>query len=93
MTDNRLKRIGYILRCYIFILTLSRFENLYVKKISQGAHGVEPWTSRSAVECSTTELYPLIYQEDHLENIHTFMNDKRFKGVTPADVMPDVKDN
>ena len=25
----------------------------------KGAHGVEPWTSRSAVECSTTELYPL----------------------------------
>ena len=24
----------------------------------EGAHGVEPWTSRSAVECSTTELYP-----------------------------------
>ena len=29
-------------------------------KILKGAHGVEPWTSRSAVECSTTELYPLI---------------------------------
>ena len=24
----------------------------------QGAHGVEPWTYRSAVDCSTTELYP-----------------------------------
>ena len=23
----------------------------------QGAHGVEPWTYRSAVDCSTTELY------------------------------------
>ena len=29
-------------------------------KSLKGAHGVEPWTSRSAVECSTTELYPLI---------------------------------
>ena len=25
--------------------------------ICQGAHGVEPWTYRSAVDCSTTELY------------------------------------
>ena len=24
-----------------------------------GVHGAEPWNSRSAVECSTTELYPL----------------------------------
>ena len=29
------------------------------KTFVKGAHGVEPWTSRSAVECSTTELYPL----------------------------------
>ena len=28
------------------------------RKNDQWAHGVEPWTSRSAVECSTTELYP-----------------------------------
>ena len=28
------------------------------KKKSQGAPGFEPGTSRSAVECSTTELYP-----------------------------------
>ena len=25
----------------------------------KGAPGIEPGTSRSAVECSTTELYPL----------------------------------
>ena len=29
------------------------------EKDDQGAHGVEPWTSRSAVECSTPELHPL----------------------------------
>ena len=32
-------------------------------KILKGAHGVEPWTSRSAVECSTTELYPLVIRQ------------------------------
>ncbi len=34
---------------------------LYKNKI-QGAPGIEPGTSRSAVECSTTELYPLILE-------------------------------
>ena len=28
------------------------------KKRLKGAHGFEPWTYRSAVDCSTTELYP-----------------------------------
>ena len=27
-------------------------------KVLEGAPGIEPGTSRSAVECSTTELYP-----------------------------------
>ena len=32
------------------------------KKKNQGAPGIEPGTSRSAVECSTTELHPqLLY--------------------------------
>ena len=26
----------------------------------QGTHGFEPWTYRTAADCSTTELYPLI---------------------------------
>ena len=30
------------------------------KKREKGAPGFEPGTSRSAVECSTTELYPLL---------------------------------
>lgn len=29
------------------------------KRKIKGAPGIEPGTSRSAVECSTTELYPL----------------------------------
>ena len=29
----------------------------------KGATGIEPVTSRSAVECSTTELYPLAYNK------------------------------
>ena len=28
------------------------------EKVQKGAPGFEPGTSRSAVECSTTELYP-----------------------------------
>ena len=31
-----------------------------VKKSIKGTSGIEPETSRSAVECSTTELYPLV---------------------------------
>ena len=30
--------------------------------MAEGALGVEPRTSRSAVECSTTELYPLSWK-------------------------------
>ena len=26
----------------------------------QGTHGFEPWTYRTAADCSTTELYPLL---------------------------------
>ena len=32
------------------------------EKKSEGAPGFEPGTSRSAVECSTTELYPQPWQ-------------------------------
>ena len=28
------------------------------RKIFQGTHGFEPWTYRTAADCSTTELYP-----------------------------------
>ena len=43
-----------------FSLYLLIFYPYYqIQKDIEGAHGVEPWTSRSAVECSTTELYPL----------------------------------
>jgi hypothetical protein len=38
------------------------------KKRIQGTTGFEPVTSRSAVECSTTELYPLV----GLRNIQHF---------------------
>ena len=34
------------------------------KKKGEGAPGFEPGTSRSAVECSTTELYPHCYEKD-----------------------------
>ncbi len=28
--------------------------------ITKGTHGFEPWTYRTAADCSTTELYPLL---------------------------------
>ena len=37
---------------------ISRNEGKKKKKVLKGAPGFEPGTSRSAVECSTTELYP-----------------------------------
>ena len=45
-------------------LSKDKFEKsqIYSSKRYYGAHGVEPWTSRSAVECSTTELYPLEWE-------------------------------
>ena len=41
--------------CYL----LAFYPYYQIQKDIEGAHGVAPWTSRSAVECSTTELYPL----------------------------------
>ena len=29
-----------------------------MKKAFEGTHGFEPWTYRTAADCSTTELYP-----------------------------------
>ena len=51
------------LKIYIFLVRKFK-KTSSMKKTSpkkeniktQGAHGFEPWTSRSAVECSTTEL-------------------------------------
>ena len=39
-----------------FLTALYHVSNI---KVTEGATGVEPVTSRSAVECSATELYPL----------------------------------
>ena len=38
-----------------------------MKKGFEGAPGFEPGTSRSAVECSTTELYPLTTKEQFMK--------------------------
>ena len=35
------------------------------RKIFQGTHGFEPWTYRTAADCSTTELYPQHINEAH----------------------------
>ena len=39
----------------------------------KGATGFEPVTSRSAVECSTTELCPLLYGECSIKTIYHSM--------------------
>ena len=43
----------------------STFYKLAVEKQKEGAPGFEPGTSRSAVECSTTELYPQLKYKWH----------------------------
>ena len=46
----------------IDVLTEIEFYSVKVEmklqKIIQGTHGFEPWTYRTAADCSTTELYP-----------------------------------
>ena len=45
------------------------------KKI-EGTPGFEPGTSRSAVECSTTELYPHIYDaEIKISNLNKIISE------------------
>ena len=34
------------------------------KSLLQGTHGFEPWTYRTAADCSTTELYPPLLSPD-----------------------------
>ena len=43
---------------YCFVYTINLYDLLFW--FNKGTGGVEPPTSRSAVECSTTELYPQI---------------------------------
>ncbi len=40
------------------LIALTRSSREKIQKVLEGAPGFEPGTSRSAVECSTTELYP-----------------------------------
>ena len=54
-----------------FFLFAQKYFQMMAKIFFKGAHGVEPWTSRSAVECSTTELYPLTYLQ-RLCNISSY---------------------
>ena len=51
----------YINVCMLRLCTVSiniNIQTFYLIKSYQGATGVERVTSRSAVECSATELYP-----------------------------------
>ena len=43
-----------------------QLKKIQAKKKSEGAPGFEPGTSRSAVECSATELYPQHYTYQQL---------------------------
>ena len=47
------------------------------KKGGQGTHGFEPWTYRTAADCSTTELYPhsRVVGGEHLNKLSTSVGD------------------
>ena len=58
------EEICEILYCHTIETIQRRKRNVsekkdFLKNMFKGAHGVEPRTSRSAVECSTTEVYLL----------------------------------
>ena len=40
------------------------------------AHGVEPWTYRTAADCSTTELYPLATCASREKNVRLLILDE-----------------
>ena len=46
---------------------------------TKGAPGFEPGTSRSAVECSTTELYPLHTSDLLLSETYVMMTERFYK--------------
>ena len=52
------------------------------KRLSKGTLGVEPRTSRSAVECSTTELYPHCV----IENWNFSFLKQLLRGRIPGDI-------
>ena len=58
-TKNRKYRHVFEIKSVFFF----KEERKGKKDNSEGALGVEPRTSRSAVECSTTELYPRCLDE------------------------------
>ena len=58
--SQRTKNVIMLLLNLQFALSKSRKK---VEKNFKGAHGFEPWTYRTAADCSTTELYPLTYEK------------------------------
>ena len=55
-----------------------------VRKKHQGTPGFEPGTSRSAVECSTTELYPPTGVYKKSNNKHFKQTLLKGKEIAPA---------
>jgi hypothetical protein len=57
----------------------------FLQENKKGAPGFEPRTSRSAVECSTTELYPLMSIRVEFNGIKASL--KKCKGVDVASLV------
>ena len=56
----------------------------------QGTHGFEPWTYRTAADCSTTELYPQVYMStDKL--CHLYFLGSLSKALTSRDLSRQVR--
>ena len=53
---------------------LKVFEKICINKKRKGTTGVEPVTSRSAVECSATELYPQSYMTGNTIQYNTIQS-------------------
>ena len=51
----------FLTKCAVELKKYKTVKKVLAKKKSEGAPGFEPGTSRSAVECSATELYPQHY--------------------------------
>ena len=65
---------------------MSNFKILGAQK--QGTPGIEPGTSRSAVECSTPELYPrrTFIKKVHIKTIHFYKSILGKVSVDPESV-------
>ena len=60
MIDKRALKMheGFMLKHNSYHFSPFVVKSQFDKKLFEGTHGFEPWTYRTAADCSTTELYP-----------------------------------